>query len=385
MSFNNALRGMEQLLHYKDSACSAGKLFNSKKEEIEQKYPLQYAFYQKNKEMKKMRDRLIGQVISFALKIIYPNGMNFICHFTPEECYKKGEQFIEDKHLYYRDHLQILLDTIQEFRKYPMDFEECIQDDDYWKECIESTCNVKVESYFKGMLFRIRKDYKQHIPEPVQEHVLESLPEPKKVKKVTKKEKDPVPEPVQEHVPEPKKVKKVTKKEKDPVPEPVSDPEQDPVPEPKKVKKVKKTESVTEPVSDPVPEPKKENKVKKVTKKEKVPVQDPVQEPDLEPLQEPKKEPEPFTEKVSEKVKKKSIPSTVKRLVWNKNIGEEIGKSKCYCCKTTYITQSSFHCGHVISEAKGGETIVNNLKPICQNCNSSMGSKDMNEFMNSLG
>ena len=82
--------------------------------------------------------------------------------------------------------------------------------------------------------------------------------------------------------------------------------------------------------------------------------------------------------------KKKSIPSAIKKLVWNKNIGEDIGKSKCYCCKSTDISQTSFHCGHVIAESKGGKTIVSNLKPICQNCNSSMGTKDMNEFMTSL-
>lgn len=76
-----------------------------------------------------------------------------------------------------------------------------------------------------------------------------------------------------------------------------------------------------------------------------------------------------------------TIPSAVKRLCWNINIGEEIGKARCYCCKSTYITQHSFHCGHVISEAKGGKTVVSNLKPICQNCNSSMGTKNMNDFM----
>lgn len=51
--------------------------------------------------------------------------------------------------------------------------------------------------------------------------------------------------------------------------------------------------------------------------------------------------------------------------IWTKNgkinIGEEIGKSK-----STDITQMSFNCGHVIAEANGGETIVSNLKPICQ-------------------
>ena len=82
--------------------------------------------------------------------------------------------------------------------------------------------------------------------------------------------------------------------------------------------------------------------------------------------------------------KKKSIPSAIKKLVWNKNIGEDIGKSKCYCCKSTDISQTSFHCGHVIAESKGGKTIVSNLKPICQNCNSSMGTKDMNDFMSTL-
>ena len=59
-------------------------------------------------------------------------------------------------------------------------------------------------------------------------------------------------------------------------------------------------------------------------------------------------------------------------------------KLVCMCCKSTDITQMSFNCGHVIAEANGGETIVSNLKPICQNCNSSMGTKNMNEFMRSL-
>ena len=82
--------------------------------------------------------------------------------------------------------------------------------------------------------------------------------------------------------------------------------------------------------------------------------------------------------------KKQNISSTMKKLVWNMTIGEEIGKSKCVCCNSTYITQMSFHCGHVISESKGGETIVSNLRPICQNCNSSMGNKNMNDFMKTL-
>jgi hypothetical protein len=89
-------------------------------------------------------------------------------------------------------------------------------------------------------------------------------------------------------------------------------------------------------------------------------------------------------EETKPKTKKKSISSTIKKLVWNTNIGEDIGKAKCLCCKSTDITQLSFNCGHIIAEANGGETIVSNLKPICQNCNSSMGTKNMNDFMETL-
>lgn len=84
------------------------------------------------------------------------------------------------------------------------------------------------------------------------------------------------------------------------------------------------------------------------------------------------------------KRKKKPISATVKKLVWNTHIGEEIGKAKCVCCNVTDITQLSFNCGHIHAEANGGDTIVSNLKPICQNCNSSMGTKNMNDFMKTL-
>jgi hypothetical protein len=86
----------------------------------------------------------------------------------------------------------------------------------------------------------------------------------------------------------------------------------------------------------------------------------------------------------TKKKKKKSISATIKRLVWNTNIGEDIGKYKCMCCNSTDITQMSFNCGHIVAEVNGGDTIVSNLKPICQNCNSSMGTKNMEDFMKSL-
>lgn len=85
------------------------------------------------------------------------------------------------------------------------------------------------------------------------------------------------------------------------------------------------------------------------------------------------------------KPKKKSIPANLKRKVWNKWIGEDIGKAKCLCCKLTDISQLSFHCGHIIAESEGGELRMDNLKPICQSCNSSIGSENMDAFERKYG
>ena len=91
--------------------------------------------------------------------------------------------------------------------------------------------------------------------------------------------------------------------------------------------------------------------------------------------------PEPETTIRKNKIQKAKIPAAIKRFVWDMYIGECIGKSKCQCCKITDITQLTFHCGHVISEKNGGSVAVTNLRPICQNCNSSMGYTNMDTFI----
>jgi len=83
--------------------------------------------------------------------------------------------------------------------------------------------------------------------------------------------------------------------------------------------------------------------------------------------------------------KKKSIPLSLKALVWNKYIGEEKGVGQCQCCRKNIIKQISFHCGHIISERNGGSTTLNNLIPLCQTCNLSMGKQNMNDFVKKYG
>jgi len=198
--------------------------------------------------------------------------------------------------------------------------------------------------------------------------------EPPKIKRSNKKEVEEIPKLV---LTEPPKIKRSNKKEIEEIPKLLFT-------EPPKKNNKKEVEEIPKLLFT---EPPKKNNKKEVEEIPKLLFTEPPKNKrsnkkeiknEIEPKIIIKNEIEP---KEVEKYKKKSIPSALKRLVWNKWIGEEIGKFKCLCCNVTDINQMSFNCGHIIAESKGGETILSNLKPICQNCNSSMGSQNMDDFM----
>lgn len=78
--------------------------------------------------------------------------------------------------------------------------------------------------------------------------------------------------------------------------------------------------------------------------------------------------------------RRKTIPKILKDLTWQTWVGDHIAKTKCLCCGVNDIKMNSFHCGHVISEADGGPTTVENLRPICATCNLSMRTQNMVKF-----
>jgi 5-methylcytosine-specific restriction endonuclease McrA len=79
--------------------------------------------------------------------------------------------------------------------------------------------------------------------------------------------------------------------------------------------------------------------------------------------------------------KRETIPGTVKTDVWHTYIGNDKGEGDCYCCKKKVITMRNFEAGHVISDRDGGQPTVDNLRPICRECNGSMGSQHMENFI----
>lgn len=78
--------------------------------------------------------------------------------------------------------------------------------------------------------------------------------------------------------------------------------------------------------------------------------------------------------------KKKKIPAALRTAVWNEYCGR-VFDEKCYTGCGEIITVHNFTCGRVIAESNGGDTILENLRPICANCNLSMGRENMQDFI----
>ena len=70
-----------------------------------------------------------------------------------------------------------------------------------------------------------------------------------------------------------------------------------------------------------------------------------------------------------------SIPRAVREQVWVQRFGK-VFEHKCYIkwCTNT-LNVYSFHCGHDIPANKGGDISIQNLYPICANCNLGMSDK----------
>ena len=73
--------------------------------------------------------------------------------------------------------------------------------------------------------------------------------------------------------------------------------------------------------------------------------------------------------------KRKQIPKAIREQVWIQNFGN-VFDHKCYIpwCENK-INVFTYQVGHNIPVSKGGNNKLNNLKPICMNCNLSMSNK----------
>ena len=130
-------------------------------------------------------------------------------------------------------------------------------------------------------------------------------------------------------------------------------------------------------VEKPAAKPK-EKKVKVVDSEK--PIEKPTEKPIEKPVESPIEASSYDDSKEPLSVRRKNIPKHIKTLVWNKHIGKDLANAACVSCRQESINIRSFDCGHVIADSKGGDMTINNLRPICRACNSSMGTRSMNEF-----
>ena len=81
--------------------------------------------------------------------------------------------------------------------------------------------------------------------------------------------------------------------------------------------------------------------------------------------------------------KHKQISEETKRIVWNKYVGA-LDRATCKCCQRMEMTLDTFQCGAILREFHKGEPKVSNLRPICRNCSSYMGTKSIEEFISTF-
>jgi len=84
------------------------------------------------------------------------------------------------------------------------------------------------------------------------------------------------------------------------------------------------------------------------------------------------------------KKKRAPISGELRYQVWKKYVGKYL-KTKCFCCRMNEITPftyyNTFQAGHIISDHDGGKTSIENLLPICRDCNMLMGSEHWDVYV----
>lgn len=86
----------------------------------------------------------------------------------------------------------------------------------------------------------------------------------------------------------------------------------------------------------------------------------------------------------TKKKRRQGITGEMRLAVWETWVGQRT-RAKCFCCWQADITQLSnyktFHAGHIISDHNGGETSIENMLPICRDCNMNMGAENWDDYV----
>lgn len=92
-----------------------------------------------------------------------------------------------------------------------------------------------------------------------------------------------------------------------------------------------------------------------------------------------------FNVAAAAKPRPRTISKSLRRAVWNTYASRHRRIWWCYVGCGDEINIDNFHCGHVIAAANGGPESIENLRPICENCNKTMGVQNLMEYVEKCG
>ncbi len=78
------------------------------------------------------------------------------------------------------------------------------------------------------------------------------------------------------------------------------------------------------------------------------------------------------------KEKRKPVPKAVRMRLWDREFPNN-SNGRCFVCNKL-VDHTNFQAGHITSVNQGGSDNINNLKIVCNSCNSSMGIMNLYEF-----
>ena len=77
---------------------------------------------------------------------------------------------------------------------------------------------------------------------------------------------------------------------------------------------------------------------------------------------------------------KKKLKPWFKDDIWIHHNGPHLKEIKCPCCHIRIINREAFSAGHIQAESRGGSSQIDNIIPICDDCNGRMGPTHMYWF-----
>ena len=83
------------------------------------------------------------------------------------------------------------------------------------------------------------------------------------------------------------------------------------------------------------------------------------------------------------KNKKIKIPVKLRLEVWKKYYNND-NEANCPICNNKIGLLIGYHCAHIISEFNKGKTDINNLRPLCSNCNLKMNKLNWDDYINKI-